>query len=287
MQQPSLHCGAIAQLGERIVRNDEVVGSIPTSSTILTVIFSIGYKAVIGIVPFLYRRLTEFGFSLTFLPVVMGLFVYTRHTADCPNRKDRFWRRCRCPKWIRGTLNRKTFRGSAQTRSWERAEATLRQMENTASPEGPKADRKVTIKEAVEAFLEDERSRHLSKTTTGQSKTLLERQLLVWAKQQGLHFLNELTVPALSKFRATWTSTGNNANTARRKHQRLSGFLWFCVRNEWLERNPARMLKAIRVKQIPTDYFTREEFRRIVDATYAYGEWQGGPSCETQPMGRR
>jgi hypothetical protein len=28
-----LVCGAIAQLGERIVRNDEVVGSIPTSST--------------------------------------------------------------------------------------------------------------------------------------------------------------------------------------------------------------------------------------------------------------
>ena len=27
------HSGAIAQLGERIVRNDEVVGSIPTSST--------------------------------------------------------------------------------------------------------------------------------------------------------------------------------------------------------------------------------------------------------------
>ena len=29
-----IHYGAIAQLGERIVRNDEVVGSIPTSSTI-------------------------------------------------------------------------------------------------------------------------------------------------------------------------------------------------------------------------------------------------------------
>jgi hypothetical protein len=28
-----LQSGAIAQLGERIVRNDEVVGSIPTSST--------------------------------------------------------------------------------------------------------------------------------------------------------------------------------------------------------------------------------------------------------------
>src|ERR1700681_3594192 len=31
-------CGAIAQLGERIVRNDEVVGSIPTSSTINSII---------------------------------------------------------------------------------------------------------------------------------------------------------------------------------------------------------------------------------------------------------
>jgi hypothetical protein len=30
--------GAIAQLGERIVRNDEVVGSIPTSSTIVSII---------------------------------------------------------------------------------------------------------------------------------------------------------------------------------------------------------------------------------------------------------
>jgi hypothetical protein len=29
----SASSGAIAQLGERIVRNDEVVGSIPTSST--------------------------------------------------------------------------------------------------------------------------------------------------------------------------------------------------------------------------------------------------------------
>jgi hypothetical protein len=30
----SSFCGAIAQMGERVVRNDEAVGSIPTSSTI-------------------------------------------------------------------------------------------------------------------------------------------------------------------------------------------------------------------------------------------------------------
>jgi hypothetical protein len=32
--QESIRYGAIAQLGERVVRNDEAVGSIPTSSTI-------------------------------------------------------------------------------------------------------------------------------------------------------------------------------------------------------------------------------------------------------------
>ncbi len=206
----------------------------------------------------------------------MGLFVYARHTADCSNREDRFWRRCRCPKWIRGTISGKSIRSTAKTRSWERAEAVLRQIEAAECPPIGKADKKVTIKEAVEAFLEDERSRHLSNTTTRQSQTLLEQQLVPWAAQQSLLFLGELTAPILSRFRATWITAGNNANTARRKHQRLSGFLWFCVRNEWLERNPARMLKAIRVKQVPTGYFTREEFKRIVDATYAYGDWQGG-----------
>jgi hypothetical protein len=41
--QEQVSFGAIAQLGERIVRNDEVVGSIPTSSTM----FSITYKTTL------------------------------------------------------------------------------------------------------------------------------------------------------------------------------------------------------------------------------------------------
>jgi hypothetical protein len=129
----------------------------------------------------LYRSLTEGSFSLTFLPVIMGLFVYARHTVDCPNRDDRFWRRCRCPKWIRGTIGGKSIRRTAKTRSWERAEAELRKIEAAEFPPVREADQKMTIKEAVEAFLEDERSRHLASTTTGQSLgdgfTLLGREV--------------------------------------------------------------------------------------------------------------
>jgi len=41
-------------------------------------------------------------------------------------------------------------------------------MEQVAISQTPEPAAKVTIEEAVAAFLEDERSRHLSKTTTGQ-----------------------------------------------------------------------------------------------------------------------
>jgi len=85
----------------------------------------------------------------------MGLFVYTRHTADCPNLADRFWRRCRCPKWIRGLLRGNPVRVSAKTRSWERAESKLREMDGAGGPDETKLASKITIKEAVEAFLKD------------------------------------------------------------------------------------------------------------------------------------
>jgi len=45
------------------------------------------------------------------------------------------YRRCRCPKWINGTLaTGKFIRESAQTRSWETAERRARLMEIDADP---------------------------------------------------------------------------------------------------------------------------------------------------------
>lgn len=206
------------------------------------------------------------------------LRVYTRHYPPC-EQVDCNYRRCRCPKWINGNLhNGKFIRISAQTRSWERAEAKARDMDAEGVPgQTPKT----TIQEAVEAFLDDEKGRHLSKGTTGQSETLLRKQLLPWAQEQGLQFLNELRVGVLSKFRAYWSKElGNGQNTSRRKHERLCGFFHFCIRNEWLLKNPGRLLKPIRVERVPTGYFTKEEFARIVDATYAYGDWKGGHDFE-------
>jgi hypothetical protein len=48
--------GAIAQLGERIVRNDEVVGSIPTSSTMIYPFVSATYSLPVFCCTVLQRR---------------------------------------------------------------------------------------------------------------------------------------------------------------------------------------------------------------------------------------
>ena len=60
----------------------------------------------------------------------------------------------------------------------------------------------------------------------------------------------------------------------------LVAFFWFCVRMDWIDRNPALLLKRVKVESKPTDYFTREEFDQLVDATYAYGDWLGGHDFE-------
>lgn len=96
----------------------------------------------------------------------MYLFVYTRHAANC-HRRDRYWRRCHCQKWIQGVLNGKRIRVAAWTNDWDTAETKAREMEHpflAAKPpthqpvvaEVPTAPHRITIKEAVETFLEDE-----------------------------------------------------------------------------------------------------------------------------------
>jgi len=65
----------------------------------------------------------------------MSFFVYTRHASDCPKKSDRFWKRCRCPKWIRGILNGSPVRQTAATRSWEGAEDVRKRLEEEAEKE--------------------------------------------------------------------------------------------------------------------------------------------------------
>src|SRR5437764_10256409 len=212
------------------------------------------------------------------------LSVYTRHYPPCA-QTDSNYRRCRCPKWMNGTLPTGKFvRLSAKTRSWELAERKARALELAHDPlrppDQPNALR-IRIEQAVKDFLEDEEARQLAKTSRAQSKTLLQRQFLEWAKSNRLVFIDEISTPLLRQFRASWKTS---AITTQRKHHRLNSFFAFCVENEWLLRNPSKRMKEVQVTVQPTDYFTPEEFQQIVDATFAYGEWKGGRDFEHRAL---
>ncbi len=117
----------------------------------------------------------------------------------------------------------------------------------------------------------------MTEGTLKKSRYFFETQLKEWAEAEKLVYLDQLTPALLTKFRAGWT---NAAQTVQRKHERLIAFLWFCVRMEWITKNPAILLKRVKAEQTPTDYFPREEFKVLVDATYAYGDWRGGHDFE-------
>lgn len=215
------------------------------------------------------------------------LTVYTRHLKSCEHRNDSRWRRCHCPKWIRGLLlNGEKIRRTAQTTSWENAEKLARKLEADVDPEREKieARREFTLREAVETFMGDQKARGLGKETQKKYRGFLERQFLIWADLRKIKFLVRVSPAELTKFRASWS---NGETTTHRKHEMLASFFRFCQRNELIGKNPMDALKKPKTPDVvPTNYFLPAEFEKIIGASYKY-EFGGGNDCEFRGLRMR
>jgi len=206
----------------------------------------------------------------------LSLFVYTRHTSDCPKKSDRFWKRCRCPKWIRGILNASPVRQTAETRSWEKAEEQCRRLEEEAAQRAssirngeapPRKSEAVTVETAVKRFLASKRNENLADSTLDKLTTIFEKQFLGWSTAAGFTHIGEITTADLEAFRDTWT---DGPLAKKKKQERLIGFFHYCLRLGWIKSNPAVLLGRIRADGPPTDYFPKHEFDKIMEATYTY-----------------
>ena len=204
------------------------------------------------------------------------LHIYTRHSADCDHADNTQWRRCRCPKWIRGVLpNGASVREPAGTRSWEQAEKNARKKEVEADP--TRVDQmqrqRATLKDAIRMCLEDEEARGLEHSSRKKSRTLLERQFLPFCEARKFVHIDRILPIDLTEFRSSWN---NGEVTTHRKHERMHSFFAFCVANDMLRKNPMDALKKPKTPEIvPTDYFLPAEFEKIVAATNKY-EYRGG-----------
>lgn len=132
---------------------------------------------------------------------------------------------------------------------------------------------RVTVENAVEAYLADARSQEIESSTLSKLETIFCKQFLVWRRIEGIDYLDQIDLDTLVNFRNTW----KDGKLAKQKQQsRLIGFFWACVRRGYIAQNPCMGLDKIKVVQIPTDYFPRDEFQRILDATHVYGDPRGG-----------
>jgi len=180
-------------------------------------------------------------------------------------------------KWLYINQNGERRQVSAKTRSWDRAQDKARAIEeevkrrvaDAANREAPPAqDEVVNVEKAIGDYLEDKRQQNCEPATLYKLEIIFRKQFLSFAGDKGLVFLTEISLPHLESFRREWK---DGPLAKKKKQERMLGFFYFCQRHGWIKQNPAADLSRIRVKDRPvTDYFSRDEFKKLVHSTYVY-----------------
>jgi hypothetical protein len=156
--------------------------------------------------------------------------------------------KCRCTIYAGGTLGGKFRRHSTGKWRWEEAKAVAAAWEAAGQWEGvappptipgsaDKADR-VTIERAIKDFLE-EHERNSSRNTVKRYERPLDN-LKRYCAEKGFVMLDQLGPVELREFRSLWTV---GPSTARTEMSVIRGFFEFCLCNEWIDRNPGKLVK--------------------------------------------
>ena len=225
----------------------------------------------------------------------MPLNLYRRHfrtagkcsggyPADFRNyESDEFrkgWKKCRCPIYADGTLAGHFRRRNTKLVAWPEArtlaatwEAAGRWDEEVVPPPAlfapvPPADSGfVTIERAISLFLNEHAG--TSAPNTVKKYRLLMKKLTAFAEARGYVSISQLAPIDVREFRQSWTV---GPLTASKDLGLLKAFFEFALVNEWINRNPARLIKAPRgragersrfAERIP---FSDEELRRMFEA---------------------
>jgi site-specific recombinase XerD len=150
-------------------------------------------------------------------------------------------------------------RKSLDVRSWEAAQKIVREWE----AEGQKEV--ITLDAGVKRFLADMRSRSLSEETVKKFERLLES---LKEKLSGV-LVSDITPEDLAKFREGWKAS---PITAGKMLERLRSFFGFCIDRGWIEKNPAKVLKAPKVRSVKVKPYDKEELEKIAWAIDLYRE---------------
>jgi integrase len=216
------------------------------------------------------------------------LNIFRRHIADCSKAGTRSQdcpSKPKCPihfEGVDGTGVRRKRQAlvdpasGSGVRDWNRAVEIIRDMELPAPPEQTQKPR-VGIEDAIASFIAFKARRSVD--VQRKARGILNRMKAFMERRKKLS-IPEITFTDLVEFRATWSDA---LTTQRRNQEVMRGFFRFCVKSDFIVKNPAADLDSIPEERPKTDPFTREEVDRIFAAVPAlpdeYGR-QGQPIAD-------
>lgn len=199
-------------------------------------------------------------------PPIITIFV--RHSADCRYAGDEFEKRCRCPKHLRWTHERKQHRVSARTRVWSEAERKKREIEDQLAGREPveKADEsRRGIQACIDLFIQDKKNQGVTNGVIGKYTRELAK-LRDYCERNRVFTVQGITRELLTGFCATWPELYPSTYTRSKVRERVRSFLRYCYEAQWIPRIPA--MPKIKVDEPPTMPLTDEEYKQLLDAIY-------------------
>jgi len=219
----------------------------------------------------------------------MALATYRRHRRDCKaghpedsksvefEERKRGWKRCDCPIFGSGTLSRNFRRQSTGQWEWDGARAVIALWERAGNWHGtdpapqqdsaPKKPERITVDRAVKAFT-TEFEQHAAFNTQKKYRLLIAK-LKAFGENRGYVMLDQWTPIDVREMRSSWPVS---PQTAAKNMSTIKAFFEFCVSNEWLPRNPARLVKnprgrdAADTRSEQKQPFSDDELKRMYEA---------------------
>jgi integrase len=226
----------------------------------------------------------------------MALALYRRHRRDCKaghpeelrtseyDERKKGFRRCECPIFVSGTLQRRFRRQTTAQWEWDAARAVASQLEAADDWDGaieeplpPKMDEsrgqnRIAINDATDAYLSRCRDRAIRPPSYAKYRTFVN-QLHAFARDRGYVYLDQFGVADMDLFYGSWK---DGIKAKAKKLDRLKSFVKFAVKRKWLAEDIAGDLQAPAGSSIPFPKapFTDDELDRI----YAACDRLGAPA---------
>jgi len=219
----------------------------------------------------------------------MAMKLYRRHRKGCEaglpedcktgefEEGRRGWKKCSCLIHASGTIGNRFNRQSTGCWRWEDAKMFLTRLHEAGSwtgapPTKPEPSNKeknptITIEVAVDAFAAE--YEQTAAINTQKKYRLLMAKLKAFAAERGYVAIDQWKPIDVRDFRLSWKVS---PRSAAKGMTTIKTFFEFCLANEWITRNPARLVKQHRTRDAADKRneqkfpFSEDELKRMYRA---------------------